>query len=498
MRNGIADCLVTVFDQFIPTMFTASSSSSSSSSSSAQTILPSIASPITSHILKSLEKSCLLLRELCIHNDNRSEMSSSFDNGKYFIKQSALIPNLILLIHQYQSFPLLSSNALLAMKAMITTNEAVQIISLHGIIELLSNILSSYTQIILQLSQQSSNNSSVKPLDETNIEKLKINENEQQLPAGTEQKEVEEDENEIDEMNKEFEEGSANGLDNSQHSSASTTSISSSSTSPLLLLRAIIALIRNIIADDKKKDQFVFCGALQSLLVIFLSSQKTSSSSSSSTWDIGNDYYLIEHLFGCFAQFALRSPKNSLLIMSENYSLFLPLMIFYMRKYSSSDSLHRQICLMLHNIINRCPEFKNIFLDYHLEDVLRNISGRLPTVKDESYVLLRDLGINIQYVKLDEDSGKFVPVYEAFGSQANKNFRPVYDDATNYIETRIQEEARPPLAPPVTVDVDEESDHSHKHDHSHSEHDHHHDHQEGGSCCSVDEHSHDHNHQHTD
>lgn len=446
--------------------------------------------------LSLLEKTTALLRELCIHNDYRSEMSSAFDNGKFFIKQTDLIPTFISMIKTYESSPQLASNTLLAMKAMVTTNEAVQIISLHGIIELLSNILSSYTNLIIQLVQAGQGNIQSATAEKTDV-------------ISTEEV---------------TEEGETEAVVNTKKK-----------TSPLLLLRSCVALIRNIIADDAKKEQFVVLGALQSLIILFLHSQKISALSSSTNttkeegssttlssnlsneWNITNDYYLIEHIFGCFAQFTLRSPKNSQLILSPNqqYITFIPIMITYMQKYNTQDSLHRQICLMLHNIINRCPEYKTILLDYHIDEYLQTISGKLSTVKDESYVLLRDLGIQIQYMKMDENTGKLIPVYESFGNQLNKNFRPVFDE-TNHLQDRVVEESHAPFANEKDVIIEvkhskkkhDDHDHSHDHDvhedqkeaghHDHSDCEHH---EHSDRCCSSDhnhevtgEHSHDHHH----
>ena len=498
MKNGIGPTLLDILQSFAP--------------------LLSSSKELDWSIVVVLEKTMALLRELCIHNDNRSEMSSAFENGKWFIKQTQLIPLLVTMIQPYEDYPQLAANTLLAIKAMITTNEAVQIIALHGMIELLSTILSSYVQLILQIVQ----GESVTPSEiNKTIEVVKG------ISQSIPQSEEEQEEEEV----------SPDPLENMNRNSMSTTTTTVSSyqprkVSPLLLLRAVIALIRNIIADDKKKEQLVTLGALQSLLVLFLHSQQISSVLSTNTtnnsttatttitaettipfsnrftndWNVPNDYFLIEHLFGCFAQFTLRAPKNTLVLLHpDHYPSFLTLLIAYMQKYSTQDSLHRQICLMLHNMINRCPEYKQIFLDYHLEEYLQTISGQLPTVKDESYMLLRDLGINIQYMKVDEITGKLVPVYESFGQQSNKNFRPVYDE-TDHLQNRMVEESRAPFAATemkeVVVEINRTSDDRHDGDHDDHDHTHHHHHEHSEHCnhekseetSSTMDHSHDHAH----
>jgi hypothetical protein len=499
-KNGMAPQLIALIELYTPQIHSSTSSSAS--------VLPSA---VKASIINLMEKTCLVIREMSIHNDNRSEMSSAFENGKFFIKQGNFVANLILLIKEYESYPVLASNALLAMKALVTTNEAVQIISLHGTIDILGKILSSYQKSIMDLVNHSSKGgntiSSELPLpppppSSSTVEKSST-------------AEVVETANEDDEEEKELDEMNENMNNSSLLSSSISSPISADSSSHnLLLLRAVIALIRNIIADDKKKEQFVMNGSLQSLLLIFLYSQKVSTlpnmSNNNSAWNIMNDYFLMEHLFGCFAQFTLRAPKNSLILMDyqnqNSYSSFLPLLIFYLTKYAQQDSFHRQVCLMLHNIINRCPEYKRVFLDYHIEEYIQNISSRLNSVKDEAYTLLRDLGINIQYMKVDETTGKLVPVYEMFGnpteivgSKTGKklNFNPVFDETSDMAD-RVEEEAHAPFPlepshshkPRFDEEMEQTSGHDHKHEHQHEEHDHSHHHQAGDSCCDSDHHDH--------
>jgi hypothetical protein len=406
-------------------------------------------------ILQILEKSCYLLRELSIHNDMRSETSCAFENGKFFLKQQDFVPQLISIVREYDTYPHLASAALLATKAMITTNEAVQVVSLHGIVELLSHMLVVFS-------------------DSANVT---ITTSTSDSASATQETEAEQEEREADESNSAEGSGSLKGPAQNNR--------------PAILLRAIVAVVRNMLADDLKKELFVQNNGLNALLMILINSQSNNTSLLASY--LNTDYYLVEHLFGCLAQFSLRSPSNSKKIM-ENYSTFLPIVLKFMNKYYDRESLHRQICLMLHNIINRCDEYKQVLLDYNFESTLRNVSGMMPTVKDESYVLLRDLGISIQYVKMDEN-GNIVPVYEMFGSQPKLNFRPIYDEADDF-NNRMVEEARAPLPrPPADTFVDAPAaptDHGHDHAHgSGNSHDSH----EGG-CCGGDDHSHDHNHDH--
>lgn len=316
-----------------------------------------------------LEKACYVMRGLCIHDDIRKEMSCAFDNGKFFMKQSAVIPSLITLAGRYnlddqsesKENVAVAAAALSAAKALVTTNEAVQILSLHGINELLC------TLIAKALAEKT-------PL-------------------------------------------------------------------PVVLVRSAVALLRNIAADDARKDQLIGNGALEATVRIMNSEP------------YNQDASLIEHGFGCLAQFSLRSPGNSQRIVNSQVAL--EMIVKSMRKFFDRDGLQRQACLTIRNIAGRCPELRNILLDAGVENVLRD-AGKHPTVVDEAYSALRDLGCEVQYVKVAED-GSIVPAYEQFG-QRTTGFRPIYDEDRS-ITDRIQEEAMAPFP------ANNAFRHDHIHDH---------------------------------
>lgn len=108
-------------------------------------ILTTISSPSSSSspLSSIVEKTCACIRGLSIHDDVRKEMSSAYDNGKYFLKAPGVVPALTALAGQYSTSPDLASYALSAAKALVTTNEAVQVLSLHGVLPLLLSILQS-------------------------------------------------------------------------------------------------------------------------------------------------------------------------------------------------------------------------------------------------------------------------------------------------------------------------------------------------------------------
>lgn len=98
-----------------------------------------------------LEQACYTLRGLCVFDDYRSEMSCAYENSRYLIKQTGLISSLVQLAGSYPTIPDVATSALLAIKAMITTNEAVQIICQHGINDVLTSILQNYSQLSLSV-----------------------------------------------------------------------------------------------------------------------------------------------------------------------------------------------------------------------------------------------------------------------------------------------------------------------------------------------------------
>lgn len=325
-----------------------------------------------------IEKACLLIRGLCIHDDLRRDMSCAYDNGKYLLKQPNFIANLVSLIKLYKDNIYIASAALIALRSLVTTNESVQAISLYGIIEILYDILST-----------ASNDSS------------------------------------------------------------------------LILIRAAMSLIRNIAADDGKKEIFISMGGLEAVI------------SAMSIENFSQDASLIEHSFGCMAQFTLRSPSNSERLVRSIIAM--NRIVEGMRKFPFRDTLQRQACLTIRNIAGRCPELRQQLLDAGVENVLRD-AGKLQGVVDEAYSALRDLGCEVQYVKVLED-GTIAPVFEHFGTSGKLNFRPIYDEAGD-INNRIVEQARPPLA---------------NESHYHNE-----DYDEDDFCCGDHEHNnYDHNHDHS-
>lgn len=349
-----------------------------------------------------LQEACQLVRGLCIHDDYRKEMSSAYENGRFFIKQSNFMQSLVALAKQFRAQPAVAAAALWAARNMVNTEEAVQIISQCGAIDLITDILS---------------------WDE----------------------------------------------------------------SSLSLAKSAVGLMRNVCADDVRKDRLVADGTLD-LLILAMTKEV-----------YANDYPFMEHALACLACMSLRSPSNSQRIVQTGQSM--ELVVKTMRRFSDKGALQRQACLLLRNIAARCPELRGQLLDAGVEGVLRS-AGRIQGVVDEAYGALRDLEVDVNFVKISSDGSTVEPVYEQFGAAPKLQFNPVYDDNTSYLEQRVREEARPPLQlDSLRVDLeDDDEDDVHGGGHSH-QHQHHHEH--SGDCCGGKEsagndgHNHDHDHSHS-
>ena len=79
-----------------------------------------------------VESACLLMRGLCIHDDLRKEMSCAYDNGRFFINAPTLVPGLMKSSSKFHIHPSIASAAHSGAKNLITTEEAVKVMTNHG------------------------------------------------------------------------------------------------------------------------------------------------------------------------------------------------------------------------------------------------------------------------------------------------------------------------------------------------------------------------------
>lgn len=227
------------------------------------------------------------------------------------------------------------------------------------------------------------------------------------------------------------------------------------------LVRHALGLTRNLCADDIRKDKLVVDGTLELLVASIGESEKSA------------DVVLVEHGLACLAAMSLRSPSNSVRILSTGAA---EVMVKAMRRHADRPAVQRQGCLAFRNMAARCPEFRLAMLDAGAEEVLR-AAGRHQAAVDEAYAALRDLGCEVQKVKITQD-GRIEAAYEAFGAPAGGKlkFNPIYDE-TSSLQERVQDEAHAPFeAPTLRPFHVDETDDGHDHGHSHS-----HDHT--GDCC---------------
>ena len=321
-----------------------------------------------------LRETCQLIRELCVHNDDRREMSCAYDNGRMFVSAN-VVPVLISLASKFETEPNVAAAAISAVRQLITSEEAVQVVAANGGLDLPLAVLGS-----------------AKP--------------------------------------------------------------------PVTLVRSVAGLLRNLCADDARKAKLIADGSL-SLLVRILESP-----------DYNSDHKCVEHILACIAAMALRSPRNANRIVEVGA---VEGIVRGMRIHPQRELLQRQGCLAIRNIAARSPDLRSRLVDLGVEIVLRH-AGTLRGAVDEAYSALRDVGVEVQYVRVVEGGG-VEPVFQTFGNPSQKpQFNPVYDESTSIAE-RVEQKARAPFTPSGLDNMNGEE----RNEENLSPHDHNHDH----TCCDA-------------
>jgi len=199
--------------------------------------------------------------------------------------------------------------------------------------------------------------------------------------------------------------------------------------SSLSLVRSLLGLTRNLCADDARKSKLTQDGTLP-LLIAALNREA-----------LYNDAVLVEHGHACLAAMSLRSPANSERIAAAGG---LEVLACGMRRHAEKVALQRQGCLCIRNISARCEGLRPQILDAGIEPLLR-AAGRYQDSVDEAYGALRDLGCEVQRVRVDKDTGTVTTAFEEFGGYKAqgkpKRFNPIYDDRDDIVET-VQENAK--------------------------------------------------------
>jgi hypothetical protein len=198
--------------------------------------------------------------------------------------------------------------------------------------------------------------------------------------------------------------------------------------SPVELIRSVTGLMRNLCADDDRKHRLVGDGTLKLLISCMASAE------------VSADALFMEHAFACCAAMTLRSPSNSSMIVSSGA---LEHIVAGMRRHADKPALQRQACLAFRNIAARCPHLHAQLLDAGAEEVLRG-AGRSQEAVDEAYAALRDLLIDVQFVRVDT-AGMASAAFEQFGG-SKPRFNPVFDETCD-LDERVVTESRAPFAP---------------------------------------------------
>ena len=139
---------------------------------------------------------------------------------------------------------------------------------------------------------------------------------------------------------------------------------------------------------------------------------------------------LQEHACGWIAAAALRQPANAILLVQQAHVH--AHIVTAMQHHPTVVPLQRQAALAIRNLVGRAtPDVRRAVLDEAAtEDALRNVAGRLMPCQDEVYAALRDLGLTVTSVHVQQDEDGQVKVLSRgrpmFGEGNNTNFRPVF------------------------------------------------------------------------
>lgn len=88
-----------------------------------------------------LQEMCLAIRGLCIHDDLRRDMSSAYDNGKFFLSADGVVVALLALSKNFKLSPRVSAAALAGLKQFVLSEEAVQVVCMHGAMDIPAGVL---------------------------------------------------------------------------------------------------------------------------------------------------------------------------------------------------------------------------------------------------------------------------------------------------------------------------------------------------------------------
>jgi hypothetical protein len=144
------------------------------------------------------------------------------------------------------------------------------------------------------------------------------------------------------------------------------------------------------------------------------------------------EHSVLEQVYALLAAGCLRAPETGVKVAEAG---FIPLVSQGMRQHIKRAVMLRQACLLLRNMVVRCPELKQPMLDEEIEPTLREIHA-LRGCDDEAYAVLRDLGCELDSLKRKNVSK------EAYVKHSN--FRDEFSTSDN-IEQAMTENAHAPF-----------------------------------------------------
>lgn len=104
-------------------------------------ILGSINLDSSPHTHNIIREACMLIRGLCVHDDNRKETSCAYDNGRLLVGSTEVPQALMQAAARFIDYPAVAIAALGAARALITADDAVRAMCQHGALALPSAIL---------------------------------------------------------------------------------------------------------------------------------------------------------------------------------------------------------------------------------------------------------------------------------------------------------------------------------------------------------------------
>jgi hypothetical protein len=179
------------------------------------------------------------------------------------------------------------------------------------------------------------------------------------------------------------------------------------------VVTAILGFLRNISANDDVKTTLCI-GQYNWIVQCTLKAMEVYRS----------NVLLQEHACGLVAAMALRKPKNASALVAAGAHTSI---VAAMRKHMTSVTLQRQAALAMRNLVARTPELRSLVLtECDTEVALRTIAGEHLGCQDEVYAALRDLGLDVRSVHVQQSVDGTVIVQNSlpmFGER-NPNFRP--------------------------------------------------------------------------